>query len=121
MVFSFKLLDFFHQLQSKNKTNLYDFYNTIVHLADSAGISPEIVSVIESLISHPIVDTRPQFRYNEVSLVYRIWVHLHIVKRSGGAHRPGGVESLPDSSMAVECPACPHPGRNVDDESLANE
>lgn len=43
-VFTFRLLDFFHQLQSQNKTNLYDFYNTIVRLCDSACLSPEIVS-----------------------------------------------------------------------------
>lgn len=46
--FSFRLLDFFHQLQSQNKTNLYDFYNTVVHLSDSAGLSPEVVSVSSS-------------------------------------------------------------------------
>ena len=42
-VFTFTLLDFFHQLQTQNKTNLYDFYNSIVRLSDSAGLSPEIV------------------------------------------------------------------------------
>jgi hypothetical protein len=43
--FSFRLLSFFHQLQSQNKTNLYDFYNTIIRLSNSAGLSPEVVSV----------------------------------------------------------------------------
>ena len=43
-VFTFRLLDFFHQLQSQNKTNLYDFYKTIVHLSNNAGLSLEIVS-----------------------------------------------------------------------------
>ena len=43
-VFSFRLLDCFHQLQSINKTNLYDFYNTIVRLSDNAGLSPPITS-----------------------------------------------------------------------------
>ena len=47
-VFTFRLLDFFHQLQSQNKTNLYDFYNTIVRLCDSSGLSPEIVSFLRS-------------------------------------------------------------------------
>lgn len=50
-----------------------------------------------------------------------MWVHLHILKRGGAAHHHGGVESLPDGSMAVECPACPHPGRNIDADALANE
>jgi hypothetical protein len=66
-------------------------------------------------------DNKFQFRYNEISLVYRMWVHLHILKRGGAAHHPGGVESLSDGSMAVECPACPHPSRNIHSDALANE
>ena len=42
-VFTFNLLDFFHQLQAQTKTNIYDFYNFIVRLSDSAGLSTEIV------------------------------------------------------------------------------
>lgn len=53
--------------------------------------------------------------------MYHMWVNLHILKRSGAAHHPEGVESLPDGSMAVECPACPHPSHNVDASALANE
>ena len=57
-VFTFKILDFFHQLQSHNKTNLFDFYNTIVHLSNNAGLSPEIVSFIECAVAFvPITDT----------------------------------------------------------------
>lgn len=52
-VFTFKLLNFFHELQSHNKTNLYDFYNTIVHLSNSAGLSPEVVSALQYLVSTP--------------------------------------------------------------------
>ena len=62
-----------------------------------------------------------QHRYNEISLAYRIWAHLHILKRGGAAHYPDGAESLPEGSMAVECPASPQPGRNVGAESLAKE
>ena len=119
-VFTFALLNFFHKLQSQNKTNLYDFYNTIIHLCNGAGLSPEIVSI--SNVSHsPVTNDNNQYRYNEISLVYRMWVNLHILKRGGAAHHPGGVESVPDGGMAVECPACPHPGRNVDADMLLNE
>ena len=70
-----------------------------------------------------LLPTKPIFQhcYNEFSLVYRIWVNLHLLKRGGAVHHPGGVESLLEGSMAVECPACPQPGRNVDAESLAKE
>ena len=59
-----------------------------------------------------------QFHYNDISLIYHMWVHLHILKHSGAAHYPGGVESLHDGSMAVECPTCPHPGCNVDAQNF---
>ena len=49
-----------------------------------------------------------------------MWVHLHILKRGGAAHNHGGVESLSDGSMAVECPVCPHPGRNIDADAVRN-
>lgn len=54
-VFAFRLLDFFHQLQSHNKTNLYDFYNTITHLSNNAGLSPEVVSVSKTQ-SSPVIN-----------------------------------------------------------------
>ena len=35
------------------------------------------------------------------------------VKRSGRGHELEGVEGTKPSQCAVECPVCPHPGRNV--------
>lgn len=35
-----------------------------------------------------------------------------MLKRGGSAHLPGGVISTAEGGLAVECPACPHPGRN---------
>ncbi len=34
-------------------------------------------------------------------------------KRSGRAHDPAGVKATAPGQCAVECPACPHPGRNL--------
>ena len=64
---------------------------------------------------------RTQHRYNEISLVYRLWVHFQLLKRGGGGHHPGGIGSLADGSMAVECPACPHPDRNITADKLDDE
>jgi len=112
-VFTFNLLDFFHQLQTQSKTNLYDFYNSIVRLLDSAGLSTEIVCVPHFISPLYSSDMFNQHRYNEISLVYRLWVHLRLLKCGGGGHDPGGIASLANGSMAVECPACPHPSRNL--------
>lgn len=36
-----------------------------------------------------------------------------MLKRSGRGLDPLGVESTVDGECAVECPACPHPGKNL--------
>ena len=65
--------------------------------------------------------TYNQHRYNEISLVFRMWIHLHLLKRGGGGHQTSSIESLADGSIAVECPACPHPDRNVTIDMLDDE
>ncbi|KAF9781630.1 hypothetical protein BJ322DRAFT_1010663 [Thelephora terrestris] len=93
--FSFNLLDFFHKLQDQNKCNSYDFYHTIMQRSNNAKLEPEI------------------FRYNEICLVFRLWSHLKLLKRGGAGHCCGGVDSMSDGSLAVLCPACPQPGKNI--------
>lgn len=36
-----------------------------------------------------------------------------MIMRGGGAHIPGGTAAIKQGSLAVECPACPQPGRNM--------
>ena len=45
----------------------------------------------------------------------RIWRHIHALKRGGRAHDPAGIAATPPGALAVECPACPHPGKNLPD------
>jgi hypothetical protein len=52
-------------------------------------------------------------RYTEFLRTVRIWEHLLLLKRSGRGHEPEGVEGTEPGQCAVECPVCPHPGRNV--------
>ena len=41
--FTFRLLDFLHKLQTQSKVNLYDFYNSLTFVNDSAGQKPPVV------------------------------------------------------------------------------
>ncbi len=50
-----------------------------------------------------------------MSLVVRVWRHLHLLKRAGRGHDPGGIAATKDGELALECPACPHPGKNLPD------
>jgi hypothetical protein len=43
----------------------------------------------------------------------RLWRHLKMLKRAGRGHDPGGAAATKEGELAVECPACPHPGLNL--------
>jgi hypothetical protein len=43
----------------------------------------------------------------------RIWRHLKLLKRAGRGHDPAGIDATKPGQCAVECPACPHPNRNL--------
>lgn len=37
------------------------------------------------------------------------------LKRSARGHDPAGIDATSNGELMVECPACPHPGRNLPD------
>jgi len=43
----------------------------------------------------------------------RIWHHLKMLLRAGRGHNPEGAAATREGELAIECPACPHPGRNL--------
>ncbi|TCD59870.1 hypothetical protein EIP91_011272 [Steccherinum ochraceum] len=92
--FTFRVLDLFLELNTRAKINLNDFYDSLENLTDK---------------------TRPSsaHRYKQMSLAVRFWRHLHALKRAGRGHDPAGVAATTPGSLAIECPACPQPGRNL--------
>ena len=48
-----------------------------------------------------------------MSRCVRQWRHLKQIKRGGGCHTTTDLVSVPNGEFALECPACPHPGRNL--------
>jgi hypothetical protein len=113
--FTFRLLNFLHKLQSTCKVNLYDFHNAMVAASDNAGLRKSKVSYCRATCVLPkLTRTASQPRYNELSLVFRIYVYMRLLRRGGCAHVVGGLAALSEGALAVECPACPHPGRNID-------
>ena len=51
--------------------------------------------------------------YSEFHRVFRMWRNLMALKRAGRGHEPEGIVKTPNGGLMVECPACPHPGRNL--------
>ena len=49
-VFTFRLLDFLHKLQTQSKISLYDAYATLISVTDSAGLKPPVVSRYRILV-----------------------------------------------------------------------
>lgn len=53
-VFTFRLLDFLHKLQTRSKISLYDAYATLVSIEDSAGLKPAVVSLYQTFLQSVI-------------------------------------------------------------------
>ncbi|KIL55027.1 hypothetical protein M378DRAFT_49831, partial [Amanita muscaria Koide BX008] len=93
--FTFDCLDTFHELTLQGKTPLYDFYHTVLHKTDNLELHKTI------------------YRYPEFHRVFRIWRNILMLKRAGRGQDPAGAGATAQGELAVECPACPHPGRNL--------
>ncbi|KAI0795165.1 hypothetical protein BC629DRAFT_1581798 [Irpex lacteus] len=93
--FTFRVLECFHELTLQSKVTLYDFNRTLCRLTDNSGTQ------------------KPVNRYKQFAIVVRQWRNLVLLKRSGRGHDAGGIDSTKEGDCAVECPACPHPGRNL--------
>lgn len=71
---------------------------------------------VVSLINIAVLPTSRSFhqdRYDQLSTVLRFWRHLMMLKRAGRGHDPEGIDSTAAGELAVDCPACPHPGKNL--------
>jgi hypothetical protein len=60
-----------------------------------------------------ILTIQLQHRYDSFLYTVQIWRHLKLLKRTGRGHVPEPVLETKDGECAVECPACPHPDRNL--------
>ena len=51
--------------------------------------------------------------YKQMFQAVRQYRNLKMLKRAGRGQDPGGVDATEEGELAIECPACPHPGRNM--------
>ncbi|TDL13533.1 hypothetical protein BD410DRAFT_735251, partial [Rickenella mellea] len=97
-VITFDALDLFHALTLQSKITFYDFYHTLLRRTDNSGIQ-----------------VMPD-AYKAGMRCVREYRHLLMLKRSGIGHAAEGIDATKPGSCAVECPACPHPDRNLPDD-----
>lgn len=111
-VFTFDLLDTYHKVSLQGKLNLFDFYNAIMQKTDNCGGSKVKVWELNESPGQ-LLTISSKHRYHEISRCVRQWRHLKDIKRGGAGHTNIAVDELKDGALAIECPACPHPGRNL--------
>ena len=103
----------FGELAEQYETNIFDFYKTLERVTDVCELEPSTVSC--DCVTELLILMALQNRYKHLVDAYRQWLNLHALKRGGRAHDPEGISGTKEGSLAVECPACPHPDRNLPD------
>ncbi|KAI0713195.1 hypothetical protein C8T65DRAFT_528834, partial [Cerioporus squamosus] len=92
---TFALLTYFHLLSMQSKVSGWEFYTTLSRRTDNTG-------------TETVKDRYPAFM-----VMMREWRHLKLMKRAGRGHDPAGTGATEPGECAVECPACPQPGKNL--------
>ncbi|KAJ6484283.1 hypothetical protein DFH09DRAFT_1252934 [Mycena vulgaris] len=91
---TFNVLRQYHLLSLESKCSMGEFYNSLVRLTNNTGEPPAT-------------------RYQEFINMTRIWRNLQMLKRAGRGHETDGIAQTKPGACALECPACPHPGKNI--------
>ncbi|KAG2746300.1 hypothetical protein P692DRAFT_201840978 [Suillus brevipes Sb2] len=84
---TFRLLDKFQMYTFESKGSAFEYWQTLSRLSDNTGTKP------------------PKDRYEALLQM--------TLKRAGRAHDVRGVLGMKPGELAVPCPACPQPGRNL--------
>ncbi|KAJ7716378.1 hypothetical protein B0H16DRAFT_1741305 [Mycena metata] len=99
---TFEVLDRFELLSYESKSSTFEFYHSLARETNNTGVKESETE------STPASD-----RYHEFRRMTREWSNLHMLKRAGCGHDPGGIGATKPGGCALLCPACPHPGKNL--------
>ncbi|KAJ7646891.1 hypothetical protein FB45DRAFT_1019176 [Roridomyces roridus] len=92
---TFGALRFYHLLALEAYCSGAEFYNCLARLTDNSG-------------TKPVRD-----RYDEFLRMARQWRHMQMLKRGGRGHAGSGVDGTKPGELALLCPACPQPEKNL--------
>ncbi|KAH9847790.1 hypothetical protein C2E23DRAFT_942536 [Lenzites betulinus] len=92
---TYSLLETFHILAAQSKVSGFEFYASLARLTENTGTRP------------------PKDRYPAFMHMIRQWRNLKVLKRGGRGHSVAPASSTEPGECAVECPACPIPGKNL--------
>ncbi|KAJ7119884.1 hypothetical protein C8R43DRAFT_900853 [Mycena crocata] len=94
---TFNVLDRYELLAFESKCSAYEFYHSLARESDNTGLN-----------------LAPD-RYHKFRRMTREWNNLDMLKKGGCGHDPAGIAGTPVGGCALLCPACPQPGKNLDD------
>ncbi|KAG6849215.1 hypothetical protein H0H93_010409 [Arthromyces matolae] len=94
---TFDTLKTFELLSYESKVSAFQFYNMLSRITDNTGLS------------------KSKDRYQSFMVMIREWRYLKMLKRGARGYEDNGINTTPLGSCAVECPACPHPDKNMPD------
>ncbi|KAJ7155297.1 hypothetical protein C8R46DRAFT_910682, partial [Mycena filopes] len=96
---TFNVMRRYHGLSLESKCSMSEFYNSLVRLTNNTGEPPLVFA-----------------RYQEFINLTREWCNLEILKRGACGYDTSGIDGVKPGSCALDCPACPHPGKNIPPE-----
>ncbi|KAF8175654.1 hypothetical protein K438DRAFT_1608242, partial [Mycena galopus ATCC 62051] len=92
---TFGVVHLFQLLNCLGKVSAHDFLRSLELLTNNDGLNP-------------LPDRRRAFRH-----IVRQYRTTLMMKRAGRGHHPGGVNGTAQGELALQCRACPQPGKNL--------
>ncbi|KAG1905395.1 uncharacterized protein F5891DRAFT_943997, partial [Suillus fuscotomentosus] len=89
------VLKYFLVMMWSSKVSGHEFYMTLEHLTDNVGLNIPNVSPLCTLLFNSQLK------------------HIRMMKQAGRGNVGGGITSTEPGVLAVQCPACLHPGINL--------
>ncbi|KAI4517411.1 hypothetical protein K525DRAFT_210959 [Schizophyllum commune Loenen D] len=90
----------FHKLNTCSKISVYEYHRALERLTDNTGTV--------------VIHVREKRRvFGDIIYQYR---HITSLERGGRGHVDNGVVTTQPGALALRCPACPQPGRNLPDD-----
>ncbi|KAL0565320.1 hypothetical protein V5O48_016705 [Marasmius crinis-equi] len=92
---TFDLLNHLHLLSLVTKAGTYELYHFLEKQTNNTGVD------------------LPKSRYRALQRMLLQRRDMKMLKRGGRGHDPLGIEATVEGELALECPSCPHQGKNL--------
>jgi hypothetical protein len=108
---TFMVLQNFHLLSFESKVSAYEFYHLLARCTDNSSLSKIKVSIISSSLD--LSNYNMKDCYSAFMRMVHQWRNLKQLGHAGRGHNPARVDTTAEGELAVLCPTCPHPGKNL--------